>query len=64
MKKMMILLAAMAMTTLAIQADEAQQPIEVTATSMDADTGAVSTDTTKPSAEDDKNTTEEVTPKS
>jgi len=58
----MILLAAMAMTTLAVQADEAQQQaVEMTTTSMDA---ATATDTATPTAEDDTNATEEVTPKS
>jgi len=56
----MILLAALAMTTLAVQADEAQQVVEMTTPSMDA---TEATDTEAPTAEDDKNTTEEA-PKS
>ena len=52
MKKIMILLAAMAMSTLAIQAEEAQ-PVEMpTAASMDASAPAAT-------AEDDKNATED-----
>ena len=52
MKKIMILLAAMAMSTLAIQAEEAQ-PVEMpTAASMDASAPAAT-------VEDDKNATKD-----
>ena len=36
MKKIMILVAAMAMSTLAIQANEAAEPVEITIASSDA----------------------------
>jgi len=36
MKKLMILLAAMAMSTLALQANEPAQPVEITVSSADA----------------------------
>jgi len=53
MKKIMILLAAMAMSTLAMQAEEAAQPVEMpTAASMDASAPAAT-------VEDDKNATED-----
>jgi len=55
MKKIMILLAAMAMSTLAIQAEEAAQPVSAempTAASIDASAPAAT-------VEDDKNATED-----
>jgi len=56
MKKMMILLAAMAMSTLAIQAGDAE-PVEMpTAVSMDASAPAAT-------VENDKNATEDNTSK-
>ena len=49
MKKLMILLAAMAMSTLALQANEPTQPVEVTLTSADVEAAVP--------AEGDKNET-------
>jgi len=54
MKKIMILLAAMAMSTLAIQAEEATQPVSVEMTTASADAPAPAATT-----EDDKNATED-----
>ncbi len=58
MKKIMILLAAMAMSTLMVQANE-EPATEITVSSMDA----APVEAGQPT-EDDKNTTEEETPKS
>jgi len=52
MKKIMILLAAMAMSTLAIQAEEVAQPVAVEMTTAATDAPAAAT------VEDDKNATE------
>jgi len=62
MKKIMILLSAIAMSTLAVQAEEAKQAVEVNMASMEADVAAA-TDKTKQAVEDDTNDTKEEAPK-
>ena len=56
MKKIMILLAAMAMATLSIQANEPQDRVEITTTSMEADSAVAEE---KGMSEADQNTTKE-----
>jgi len=57
MKRMMVLLAAIAMTTLVVQANEAQ-PVEIKVSSMDTPVSAAAAEVTA-ETEDDKNKTKE-----
>jgi len=65
MKKIMILLAVMAMATLSIQAKEHHEAVEITTTAMEADAAVAeeipTAEDERPTAEDEKNTTKEAT---